>query len=138
MPSSLVQITAMPAPIHISRGGINVIGVNFGVNFNFNGAAGLAFLVGSNGTITAMTTTNSQGQGTFAGQSSSTIANDTVVTLVENPGNTTDPATLTVTKDGRTTTVQLGTGSIAGDSLQAISSIEQLVDVMEALATNNT
>ncbi len=139
LPSFLTQTTPNPSPVQISRGGIDVDGVDFGVGLNFNGAAGLAFLVDPRGSIAAMTTTDSQGHFSFTGQSSSTIAHDTVVTLVQHPRNTNNPATLTVIQGGSTTTVQFGANfSISNPSLVADSDLEELIDILQALDRNKT
>jgi hypothetical protein len=138
LPSTLHQTSANPGTISLSRGGLDVDGENFGVDFNFNNAAGLAWLLDSSGKIVASTTTDSAGHYTFAGQGGSLPATDTVVTLVLHPGNTANPATLTITKGTSTKTVQFGADFLVSDlTLAALSNSEQ-GSIMQALDTNKT
>jgi hypothetical protein len=60
LPSFLRQTTANPTTIHISQGGINVSGVNFGVNLNFDRPSGGS----SGGGAPAAPLSSSTGSGT--------------------------------------------------------------------------
>jgi hypothetical protein len=130
LPSFLTQ-TAGPGTIHLSRCGMHIDGQNFGVDFNFNGAAGLAFLFDGTGNLVAATTTDSSGHATFTGQTVTSA--DTVVTLVLHPTTPSNPATLTTTHGSNSLTVQFGTGFTISDPLQAVLSEVELTLIADAL-----
>jgi hypothetical protein len=101
LPPSLQQTTPNPAPIHISRGGINVTGVNFGVATTSSGAPA-AVVVASPLASTATGSASGTGSLPASASTAPSGANATLAsTLIAHPsadtGVTVSQTTVTVT-----------------------------------------
>jgi hypothetical protein len=131
LPSFLRQTNPNPSPIHISRGGIVVGGVDFGVTFNFGGGGGAAASLPGTGSGSGTATPAAGPSGAasvLAASTAGTLAGANAVSVGQPPSGTGAGNVVTVTGGGAATsqvTAVAAAPSSADSSLALLGAADQ-------------